>query len=410
MFFHSTNLLNNFLKKFEIRTVRPTKKKPTHFSGFYYFSRMYKSNFLLIILIVLFGCKKDELQDLDNQNNSNSDFFSEYDTKNFDMGFTSWPYAPSIESVDNTYNFINENADIYCEHIDNNIPWKSWINDLPLPIEFTNDIIARQSRKIPNKKLVVSVSLLNFERYDLAFDYDGTTPNYTSMNDLHIEDAYFQHIKYIVTQLNPNYLIIAIEVNELLKNTPSKWDEYKLLIFNVKTRIQQEFPSLSISESITLHNLYEPDVTNPQQYIDKLVNYANTMDFVSISFYPYFKGLKTKEEFQNAFNFLHDKINQPIAFAETGHLSEDLIVNSYGISINGNENEQNNYLEKLLLNAQEENYEFVIWWTHRDYNELWETFPLELQDLGKLWISTGVINEDGLEKGAYSTWQIVLNK
>ena len=390
--------------------MRSTKKKPTHFSGFYYFSRMYKSNFLLIILIVLFGCKKDELQDLDNQNNSNSDFFSEYDTKNFDMGFTSWPYAPSIESVDNTYNFINENADIYCEHIDNNIPWNSWINDLPLPIEFTNDIIARQSRKIPNKKLVVSVSLLNFERYDLAFDYDGTTPNYTSMNDLHIEDAYFQHIKYIVTQLNPNYLIIAIEVNELLKNTPSKWDEYKLLIFNVKTRIQQEFPSLSISESITLHNLYEPDVPNPQQYIDELVNYANTMDFVSISFYPYFKGLKTNEEFQNAFNFLHDKINQPIAFAETGHLSEDLIVNSYGISINGNENEQNNYLEKLLLNAQEENYEFIIWWTHRDYNELLETFPLELQDLGKLWISTGIINEDGLEKEAYSTWKIVLDK
>ena len=96
-----------------------------------------------------------------------------------------------------------------------------------LPIEFTNDITNRESRKIPNTKLVVSVSLLNIERTDLAFDYDGLTPNYTSMNDLHIENAYFQHIKYIVNQLNPNYLIIAIEVNELLKNTPSKWDEYK---------------------------------------------------------------------------------------------------------------------------------------------------------------------------------------
>ena len=371
---------------------------------------MYKTNFLLIILIVLFGCNKDELQNLDNQNNNNADFFAEYDTKNFDMGFTSWPYAPTIESVDDTYNFIKNNSEIYCEHIDNNIPWNSWINDLPLPIEFTNNITDRQSRKIQNTKLVVSVSLLNIERNDLALDYDGVTPNYTSMNDLHIEDAYFQHIKYIVNQLNPNYLIISIEVNELLKNMPSKWDEYKLLILNVKTRIHQEFPSLSISESITLHNLYEPDVPNPQQYIDELVNYANTMDFVSISFYPYFKGLKTNEEFQNAFNFLHDKINQPIAFAETGHLSEDLIVNSYGISVNGNENEQNNYLKKLLLNAQEENYEFIIWWTHRDYNELWETFPLELQDLGKLWISTGIINEDGLEKEAYSTWQIVLNK
>ena len=371
---------------------------------------MYKSNFLLFFLIVLSACKKDEVQDLDNQNNNHSDFFSEYDTKNFDIGFTSWPYAPTIESIDNTYNFIANNSDIYCEHIDNNIPWDSWINDLPLPTEFTNDINSRKSRKIPNTKLVVSVSLLNLERNDLAFDYDGLIPNYSSMNDSHIEDAYFQHIKYIIEELNPTYLIIAIEVNELFKNNTNKWDEYKLLMLSVKTMINQEFPSLRISESITLHNLYEPDVPNPQQYIDELVNYANTMDFVSISFYPYFKGLKTNEEFQNAFNFLHDKISQPIAFVETGHLSENLIVNSLDISINGNENEQKNYLEKLLLNAQEEDYEFIIWWTHRDYNELWETFHLELQDLGKLWISTGIINEDGSEKESYSSWQIVLNK
>ena len=370
-----------------------------------------KNKYLLIIFIIsVIGCEKRDLHDLENQNCINKDFFAEYNKRNFDMGFTSWPYAATIESVDNTYNFINENTDIYCEHIDNNIPWNAWMNGLPLPIEFTNDIIARQSRKIPNKKLVVSVSLLNLERNDLAFDYDKTTPNYTSMSDLHIEDAYFQHIKYIVNQLNPNYLIIAIEVNELLKNTPNKWDEYKLLMFNVKTRIQQEFPSLSISESITLHNLYEPDVPDPQQYIDELINYANTMDFASISFYPYFKGLKTNDEFQNAFDFLHEKVNKPIAFAETGHLSENLIVNSYSISINGNECEQNKYLEKLLMNAQEENYEFIIWWTHRDYNELWETFPLNLQNLGKLWISTGIINEDGLEKTAYSTWQTVLDK
>ena len=365
---------------------------------------MYKSHFIFALVIIFSGCKKDESQ------NKDSDFFSEYDKKIFDMGFTSWPYAPTIESVDNTYHFIADNSDIYCEHIDSNIPWNSWINDLPLPIEFINDITARQSRKLPNTKLVVSVSLLNLDRNDLEFDYDGQIPNYSSMNDLHIEDAYFQHIKYIVNQLNPNYLIVAIEVNELLKNTPSKWDEYKLLMGNVNTRIQQEFPSLSISESMTLHNLYEPDVPNPQSYIEELVDYANTMDFVSISFYPYFKGLQTNEEFQNAFDFLHDNINQPIAFAETGHLSEDLVIDSYEISIHGNENEQNNYVEKLLVNAQEENYEFVIWWTHRDYNELWETFPLELQDVGKIWISTGLINEDGNEKEAYSTWQIVLHK
>ena len=364
---------------------------------------------LIIIIIILTGCKKDDL-DLPNENCINNSFFSEYSSRNFDMGFSTWPYAQTIESVDNTYDFISNNADIYSEQIDYKIPWNAWMNDLPLPIEFTNDITARVTRKIPNKKLTVSVSLLNIERNDLAFDYDGTVPSYIAINDIQIEDAYFKHVQYITNQLSPDYLIIAIEVNELMKNKPEKWEAYKLLMDNVKTRILQEFPSISISESITLHNLYEPDVPNPEIYIDELVNYANTMDFVSISFYPYFKGLDTYEGFQNAFDFLHDKINQPIAFAETSHLSEDLIVESYNLSITGNQCEQNKYLEALLINAQEQNYEYIIWWSHRDYNELWETFPVELQDLGKLWISTGIINEDALEKKAYSTWQIVLNK
>ncbi|MEO0330790.1 MAG: glycosyl hydrolase 53 family protein, partial [Bacteroidota bacterium] len=172
-------------------------------------------------------------------------------------------------------------------------------------------------------------------------------------------------------------------------------------------RIKQRFPALSISESITLHNLYKPDVANPQEFIDEIVDYANALDFVPVSFYPFFKGLKTKQEFQEAFDFLHQKIDKPIVFAETSHLSEDLTVDSFDLFIAGNEAEQNDYLETLLTNAQAQNYQYVIWWAHRDYNELWETFPEEVRDLGKIWISNGIINEDGTEKSALATWEVV---
>lgn len=359
-------------------------------------------------IILLTACAKEDIKQPDDCIDSN--FFSEYSSRNFYMGISTWAYANTVESVDNTYQFISENADIYSEHIDYKIPWNAWINDLPLPDQFTDEIASRVSRKISTAKLTLSVSLLNNERNDLASDFDGTIPNYTNLNDIEIEDAYFKHVQYITNELNPDYLIIAIEVNELWINAPEKWNAYKLLIANVKTRIQQEFPSLSISESITLHNLYEADVPNSEAYINEMVNYANTMDFVAISFYPFFKDLKTKEDFQDAFDFLHEKINRPIAFAETSHLSEDLTIDSYNLFIAGNQCEQNEYLESLLTNAQEQNYEYIIWWAHRDYNELWETFPVETQDLGKLWISTGIINEDGAEKKAYSTWKMALNK
>ena len=55
-----------------------------------------------------------------------------FGSREFYMGFTSWPYAPSLEAVDDTYGFLEEFADIYSEHIDMNIPWQAWINDLSI--------------------------------------------------------------------------------------------------------------------------------------------------------------------------------------------------------------------------------------------------------------------------------------
>lgn len=362
----------------------------------------------LLAFTLMPGCDKDD----DNVSPDPADpgFFSEYNSRNFEMGFSTWPYSPTLESVNGTYDFIANNADVYSEHIDANIPWNAWINGLPLPTDFTNDIQGRASRKIEGAKLTVSVSLLNSARDNLATDYNGTIPDYEALNDADIEDAYFQHLQYITNQLNPDYLVLAIEVNELLKNAPDKWDGYKLLMTNVRSRIEEEFPSLLVSESITLHNMYEPDVENPEAYIKELVQYANSMDFVTISFYPFFKGLKTKAEFQQAFDFLHQSITKPIAFAETSHISEDLEVESFDLFIAGNHAEQNAYLESLFANAQEQGYIYVIWWAHRDYNELWETFPEEAQDLGKLWLSTGLIDEDGTAKRGYATWETVFSK
>jgi hypothetical protein len=365
---------------------------------------------LFISLELLISCSENNDNKPDVLDCVNPEFFSEYSSRNFNMGFSTWGYALTKESINNTYQFIEQNSDIYSEHIDNKIPWNSWINDLPLPVEFTDEIDSRISRKIPNINLALSLSLLNSDRSDLANDYNGRMPDYNGLNDLKIEDAYFKHINYLTNRFEPDYLIIAIEVNELRIKSPSKWSEYKLLMHNVKSRIQQEYPSLKISESLSLHNLYQPEVLDSEDYIDEIVAYANNMDFVAISFYPFFKGQHSKNDFQKAFDFLHSKITKPIAFSETSHLSEDLSISSYDLFIESSECEQNLYLENLLSNAQKHNYEYVIWWAHRDFYELWLTFPEELKDFGKLWRNTGLVADDGDKKKAYSTWKLVFNK
>ncbi|MFN2431171.1 MAG: glycosyl hydrolase 53 family protein, partial [Cryomorphaceae bacterium] len=173
---------------------------------------------------------------------------------------------------------------------------------------------------------------------------------YTSMSDAEIEDAYFDYIQYLMGQFNPNYLVAGIEVNELYIHSPEKWEGYKALMQNVIMRIRAEHPNLEISESMTLHNLYLPDIDNQTDYLEEMTGYINAMDFVAISFYPFFKNLHTQNDFQGAFDFLHDRVNRPIAFVETCTIAEEVI------------------------------------------------------DLDRLWRDTGLLDEAGDERLAWNTW------
>ncbi|MEL6557023.1 MAG: glycosyl hydrolase 53 family protein [Bacteroidota bacterium] len=345
-----------------------------------------------LILICLNGCSDDEPN------------IAPRSSRVFDMGFTTWSYGPTLENVNETYSFIANNSHIYSEHIDSNIPWNAWINDETLPVAFTNEIAGRVDRKILSKERLLSVSLLNLDRDDLASDFDGTVPNYDSFDDESIRNAYFKHINFLVGEINPEYLVIAMEVNELRLKSPEKWEGYKNLIADVKSRIKALYPELKISESVTLHNLYQPDVANPQLYIDEIMGHVNQNDFVAISFYPFFKNLRSKSDIQTALDFLHTNATKKVAFVETAQLAQNLEIPNLNVSIDGSAASQTDYLEVLIENANNQAYEFIIWWAHRDYDALWETFPDELKDVGQIWRDTGLLDENGTERPAFTVW------
>jgi len=331
--------------------------------------------------------------------------------RNFEMGFSTWSFGPNETDKEETYQFIESNSDIYSEQIDDKIPWTAWMNNSALPTEFTDEINNRVSNRLNNHKLLLSVSLLNTDRSDLLEDYDGSIPNYSSLSDSIIENAYFKHLEYLVIKFNPDYLVIAMEVNELKLKSETKWAEYKILMNNIRNRIKNTYPNLPLAESVTLHNWYNPEVANPADFISEISNYVNqNSDFAAISYYPFFKGQHTKPEFQQAFDFLHSEVTIPLAFVETTHLAENLNISSFNLSIESNVCEQKDYLETLLLNAHNQNYEFIIWWAYRDYDKLWETFPPEYKDVGKLWRDTGLLDEDGTERPSFTIWEELMNK
>lgn len=329
--------------------------------------------------------------------------------RGFHMGFSTWSFGPDTADKDETYQFISDYADVYSEQIDNHIPWNAWIQHTTLPTEFTEDISYRVSHLLQNHDLLLSVSLLNTDRTDLLDDYDGSVPSYTQLNDQLIEDAYVSHVRYLIDRFNPDYLVLAMEVNDLYLSSEDKWNEYKQLMSAVRSRIKQDYPTILLSESITLHNLFNPNIPDASEYVQEITDYVNQLDFVAISFYPFLKGLQTKAEFQQAFDFLHSHIDKPIAIVETGHLAETLNIPGLNIHIKSDVCQQQYYLESVLLNAYNQNYSFIIWWTFRDFDELWETFPEEYKDIGKVWRDTGLLDENGNRRPAFRVWDDIFS-
>jgi len=330
--------------------------------------------------------------------------------RHFHMGFTTWQFGPNYADRIATYDFISKNADLYSEQFDHYIPWQALINNQPLPKDLTDDIASRLSLKPSGKKLLLSISLLNIPRDGLLPDIDGTIPAYTSISDSVIANAYIKYVRFLTDEFHPDYLVIGMEVNEFRIKKPDQWNAYLQLTGTVASQLKQVYPTLKLSSSITLHNWYQPNVTNPDAFIKEMTDYENAQDFVAISFYPFLKGLSTNTDFQKAFDFLHAQAKKPIAFTETGHIAETLSVPSYNLYVSTDVCQQNSYLETLFTNANEHNYEFIVWWTHRDYDALWQTFPDSTKDLGKLWKDTGLVDELGNERPAMKTWRAALAK
>jgi len=300
--------------------------------------------FFVLACCALIACNDDNESVIDSC--LDEGFFSTVTDRSFKMGFTTWPYAPDPSSVFDTFDFIEANGDIYTEHYDTHIPWYSYINNSPLPSDFTETISFKTSQKPQNLDMVLAVSLLNTLRTGLMEDADGNVPAYSSLNDDVIFNAYMDHLRYLVNAFQPEYLLFGIEVDFIFINDTLNWNEYLALSGRIQNQLRIEYPLIQISASITLHNLVEnSDVSNMPELRQAMASYMSGLDFSAISFYPFTRQFFTKTELRTAFDLLHSLTQNRIAFVETNSIAEDLNIPNLGINILGNECIQNTYLE-----------------------------------------------------------------
>lgn len=338
--------------------------------------------------------------------------------RNFYMGVTPWPANFTSQDLDNAYLFINTNCDIVSHHFDDGIPYEEAYNNLSMPMQLQNDITTRLQKTNSSKKVLLSVAALNLTRKEKADYYRNSTISSTIQNnwaalsftDTEVVTAYLNYLEYLITNFEPDYLNFGVESNNP-EFTIADFNNYKDFLGQVYGALKVNHPNLPCFISFIVSE-------SPQGF-----NYANALlpytDIIGISSYPYTHisssgtGNTNPDLFPD--NFFENYIfmaNKPFCFAETAYIAEDLVVSSFNLNKQGNEDWQNKYLNKILSLSQEHNAEFIIWFCSKDYDE--GNLYLQQQglymDLFALWQDTGFLDENGNQRLAYTTWNNWMNK
>jgi hypothetical protein len=341
-------------------------------------------------------------------------------SRSFYMGFTPFPYEASLVAVEETYANIRQNSDIIAHHFDNGIPWAEAKSDAPFSNNILDDWSYRKSSTPPGHKLYVAVAALNPDRNGLAL-YRGSSDNLPlpspwdsySFNSSEVKVSYLNYCKRIIDYFSPDYFNMSVEANLLHFLAPEKWQDYFSFHQYIYQELKSLYPDLPVFCSITGAHLLEGyynnnDISKQRQ---AALNVLEFSDMYAISFYPYLSNYLGDPYPANSFGELFSLSSKPLAIAETGYPAQSFTIDSNGtpVVVESNAKKQESFVLDLLNSCTEGKAEFVIQFTIRDYDQLWEDLGSK-DDLTIAWRDTGLIDESANARPSLKVWTDFLKR
>ncbi|MBI5890681.1 MAG: hypothetical protein HZB47_08390 [Nitrosomonadales bacterium] len=338
-------------------------------------------------------------------------------TRSFLMGFTPWPWDATQEAVDWTYQTIMSKGDIVSHHIEEGVPWPEALAGAPFPASYANLLAERAARTPAGKKILLQINPLDIGRNalaplrtDAALNAPLTAPwNTYSFNAPEVKTAFANYALAMVDALHPDYFQIGIEVNLLKRNNPAAWSQYVELQCHTYNAVKAAHPALPVSVSVFSVPFF-PEWSAEDNLPDQLAALGDVSacsDLIAFSVHPFVSGLLAETFPADYFERLFAHATKPVAITESSYPAQQWSLN--GLTWNGTQAKQADFLNKMLTAAQSRQLKFVIWYTVRDYDQLWSG-TLGSDDLSLIWRDTGLYDETGAAREAMTTWNSTLDK
>jgi hypothetical protein len=342
-------------------------------------------------------------------------------TRPFLMGFTDWPYDSTLEAVDWVRSQINLHGDVVSQHLEEGVPWAEAYAGTAWPRNFLDEIEFRVNHLVKGKKVELEIGPLNILRNAIAENRGAGTNEPTpapwngyALDSPQVKQAYLAYARKMVASFKPDYLLIGVEVNVLVRNSPALWPAYVNLHRYVYQTLKAENPDLMIGVSVFCVPFFPQwsSQDNKPAQLAALADLLPYVDYLGFSLHPFMSSLLAEsfpdDYLDQLFLLAGDK---PIAVTESSYPAQVWSADVSGVTLtwNGTEAKQLDFATKLLTAARKYSARYVIWFEIRDYDALWN--GVLHQDPGALtWRDTGLYDENGVVRSALVFWDQILSQ
>jgi hypothetical protein len=333
------------------------------------------------------------------------------------MGFSPWLYDATVEAQTWTWSTLNVEGDVVSNHLEEGVPWQSMLDGQDFSGSWLAELQYRKDHREAGKKWLVQISPLNTARNGLASNRGATVNepltapwNGYALNSAQVKTAFLAYARKMVEFMEPDYLLIGVEVNLLIRNNPAMWPAYVELNQYVYSGLKATYPSLPVAVSVfcvPFFPEFSGDDSLPAQTAG-LADLAPSVDFIAFSVHPFMSALLAESFPDDYFDRLFALTSKPVAVSESSYPAQAWST-STGLTFNGSPEKQNAFLEKLLAASQKRKAWFVVWFAVRDYDALWNTV-LGRSEEALVWRDTGLYDEAGAERPALGTWRKVFSR
>lgn len=333
------------------------------------------------------GCRGASTSDRDGSTSPSAS------SRSFMMGFSTIPRELNADAYADTFKLAAQHGEMVL--IQRTPPWADFLPGAAVSDD-TARTTASEKQAIADRKLHLFFAIDPTDSATARDRLADLPPPLAThrFGDDDVRAAFLSYARYVALNYKPDYVALGVDMNEYYETNKDDFENFRSLYQSAYDAVKAISPETKITTTLQYEDLqgilHETTPHFPEWQLVKSLE--PMLDFVAISTYPSLSFPDARSVPDNYYSQLRAFTSKPIAFAQVGYSSAP-----QNAPAGSGEDDQANFVRRLLADARTLDTPFVIWFAGWD--------PMFAQDSAQsMFRHIGLLRDDASEKPAWQYW------